>query len=642
MSSPESVAPNRAAAADGDSASLQTIPKSLQSAHPAAGEKDPFAAWQAKPEEPGYETSKDKGFVKDIFEEEPTPEELREIEEISGQEPSSGAQEVDEADSGAESDFDPEADADATTTGPTRAESGGPAESVDGTEATGGADDPEDPTQAGANAASGGSSPVQATPGQKLTSQINLDVLQHLFRGRADAADLVKLVLGTPSTAAKTNILNFAVLLRVAEEKASDDISLSQPEKDAALAELDALVKDYIALVKADGLGKKSAFGVFYTGRYQHSKKIQELGRKLGELSGSRTAEGCQALRTQMLALYIDSFLRDFVEQKYGGNVDATAEQLRDLVDYQAQMALQKVTEACQEIAKNNPKSIFGAAKILTLLTILPDLLRGDEDENAAKAAQAKTAAKKAPLADPNALPSPTGGPGANPAANPASGTTNIFNGPFHFGDVNNIENSFNNSTIDHAEGGDVHGGEAAVGDLTDFGDEDDASSSTGYTLGSGNESIGHGFDEVVASPKAKALEEQPIAPVPLPRSARRYDPVELNVSKPEVGGSGLEPSMGPVTIKRENVEVAPVAPASVQAFATEPESGKEPTRAERLAAYLKRAREQNPTPWLLPKTGRHLTSYLEKYDPVELTVNRKDRKQITGKAQPHWLTPFL
>ncbi|HEY4319518.1 MAG TPA: hypothetical protein VGN04_18110 [Herbaspirillum sp.] len=368
---------------------------------------DPLDHFHARPEQPSDEAESMDDYA---F----TPEELAGLEFPADKKSSAAAEDVDDFDSASESDSASDSDTASPATVPKRV-----------------AGDPV-----------GGTSPAQATPGQKLTRDANRDALENLFGGRADAADLIKNVEDAPPTA-RVNITDFAMLLNMAKSKTRHDKSLSPAEQKAALAEMDGLAEKYIALIKTDGLGKKSAFGVYYNGHYQDVKTIKKLTQKLGELSGSRTAAGCEKLCAQMLEMYIDPFLRNFVEQKYGGAVDLTDAQLRGLVDFQAGLALDKVGQACQEIAQKNDKSIRAASKMLMLLTAIPDLLRGEEDVNAAKAAQAKNASKKAPAADPNAVPAPAADPASSPAAasNAAPGTVNNYYGPVIHG---NIENSFN------------------------------------------------------------------------------------------------------------------------------------------------------------------------------------------------------
>jgi hypothetical protein len=383
------------------------------------------------------------------------------------------------------------------------------------------------------------SDPAQPSPGEKLTTQFSREVVAFLFRNRSDAAELFASWENTPSFAASIIVRNTAALYKAASDKVDADTTLTPAEKVAALAKLDAVAEKYVACIKKDGLGEKSAFGAYHAGYYDATKERQKLERQLGELSGGRTAAGAQALRAQVLDKHVYPFILNAFEEQHGVKLDITAEALvKIMLDYQAKIAVENVIATHDEIsAQNKKESIRNLANGLLLLTAMPDLLREIFDAQAKAAAQAAAAAA--------GTPGPASVPEAEPVPEEAAETESI-------GDPDSVAgpNSYDevDGKGDEVDAGAIERGTKRKADEMD-GDEPDGDEPDGER--------DEGQDRVLISG------EKPVI-------GSLKKPEDLPLVEPEIPYPAGQPAIGSVQFKRDATTAQPVEnPMSVKNLIT-------------------------------------------------------------------------
>jgi hypothetical protein len=465
-------------------------------------------------------------------------------------------------------------------------------------------------------AAAAASDPAQPSPGEKLTAQFSREMVVYLFRNRSDATELLASWENTPGVAASKNVLNFAAIYKAASDKVDADTTLTQAEKVAALAKLDAVAEKYVACIKKDGLGEKSAFGAYHAGHYEATKERQKLEKQLGELSGGRTAAGAQALRAQVLDKHVYPFILKAFEERHGVNLDITAEALvRIMLDYQAKIALDNVVGTYDEISAKNDGSIRSLANVLLLMTTMPDLLREIRDEAAKAAAQAAA----------SGTPGPGPVPGTEPAPEEAAETESIGEpdfvpgvpGPAGYDEVDGGNHEAEADAVETDAESSVDGSEARdnIDDGYDTDDESDDEESW-TSIKNGKIAAGNVLDEgYEAGDESDEDEDTASINGEVPANYSLKTPKKLSIVEQERRNPGDKSFLEVVEFKRDATATPPL---------------ENPMSVKDLIAKYNQPGAVAP----MPKYGWTIGSHGDD-KPVELTRNRRTEHRFYPDRPP-------
>ena len=298
---------------------------------------------------------------------------------------------------------------------------------------------------------------------------------------------------------------------------------------------LQALAKEYLALICKDGLEKKSAFGAFYF-KYEKAYK-QRLGLELTliTLSSTDKAENRLKLRNAVLENGVKPYIQTMLKEKYGDGVDvATLDKCCDLINPRAREALDKIDEESEGYVGKNGASVRSVGRSLELIALWPELLRKIVDETHPSAAAMPPPSASQSVPEQDALPGP--GPGTDEPDSGASGRGKpamIFNGPVTF----NIDDHSNHHNV--INGGDRFGMETGAQDS-----DGDSSSGRGGAAGGGFDADGVIFDDR-GGPGVDEVDAMP------PQSVKpaAFIPIELNVKRGVLPRAEGAPSIEPVEL---------------------------------------------------------------------------------------------
>ena len=216
-------------------------------------------------------------------------------------------------------------------------------------------------------------------PALSCCDQFHEDALKHLFecgslwKGR----NLSTLYAESDNAYAKISIGDFAEVLKVSWDAIDAASDLDVDEKAVKKQILHAIASDYLGLMQKEGLGRKSAFGAFYSGHKSHHDARLKLEGKLLKHSGMATSKGRIALQQAFFKAQVLPAIRQMVEQRVGGELDARVTlAYRELIDARVNETLQTILAEANDYASRQPASIRGAAKGLELIALLPECLR--------------------------------------------------------------------------------------------------------------------------------------------------------------------------------------------------------------------------------------------------------------------------
>jgi hypothetical protein len=142
------------------------------------------------------------------------------------------------------------------------------------------------------------------------------------------------------------------------------------------------------------------------------------LETQLIKLSGANQPEGRSALGREVLKQSVYPAIRALIQQHLAGKIGSSIEQFSaEMIDRQAQKALDKIQARIETHASDCGASITGMALYLELIALTPEFLR--KFEHGEKSAAAGTAA--APHEEPTTPAAPAILPGPAPTPTPAS-----------------------------------------------------------------------------------------------------------------------------------------------------------------------------------------------------------------------------
>jgi hypothetical protein len=222
-------------------------------------------------------------------------------------------------------------------------------------------------------------------------NQLREKQLNHLFSegGGLQEASLTLAYAESDNAYAQLTVLNFAGLFKAACDNVNSS-DATREEKDALLAPLKAVAKDYLNLIQAEGLDKKSPFGAFYLGQKDVRRQRVKLEDALIKLSGSDTPEGRGKLHERIWLDEVKPYIQNFLNEKFSGSVNGIDRAACEaLVDNHAAAAMRNIFSAIEDHASKNGASVNRIAGALELIAMWPELMRGFVEPKAVPATKA-------------------------------------------------------------------------------------------------------------------------------------------------------------------------------------------------------------------------------------------------------------